>query len=263
LSIVVDDSGNLVGGGSGEDFELKGEVEIDTDGDGTPEQFSGILLSGEVEKFGFEDREVDDRYDFVFTTTGGELAGLFGSAFGVTTVSEHSSFDGSFVSDFGGGAKGSVCRISRAAIGDRVWRDDDSDGIQDTGESGISGVTVELYSDVDGDGEAEPGTDDNGPVDSTTTDGSGNYLFSDLAPGDYFVKFLAPPLLDFSPRDQGPDDALDSDADTATGQTVCTTLESGETDRRWDAGLVLQADIDVEKFVAVVPLGELEGLTPG
>jgi protocatechuate 3,4-dioxygenase beta subunit len=38
------------------------------------------------------------------------------------------------------------------AIGDTVWADADADGVLDATESGISGVTVKLYQDQDGDG---------------------------------------------------------------------------------------------------------------
>ncbi|MCX7818841.1 MAG: DUF2341 domain-containing protein [Kiritimatiellae bacterium] len=115
-----------------------------------------------------------------------------------------------------------------AAIGDRVWLDTDRDGVQDPGEPGIPGVTVTLY---DGSGNV---------VATTTTDGSGNYLFDQLVPGDYSLGFTPPPGYAFSPRDQGGDDAKDSDADVTTGRTILTRLDPGETDRTWDAGLYLR-----------------------
>ena len=37
-------------------------------------------------------------------------------------------------------------------IGDTVWRDHNSNGLQETGEPGIAGVTVKLYKDTNGDG---------------------------------------------------------------------------------------------------------------
>jgi hypothetical protein len=53
-------------------------------------------------------------------------------------------------------------------IGNRVWNDTDSDGIQDAGEAGISGVTVQLCL------TSAPTT----PIATATTDGNGNYYFS-------------------------------------------------------------------------------------
>jgi hypothetical protein len=116
--------------------------------------------------------------------------------------------------------------IPRAAIGDFVWYDDNRDGIQDPGEAGIQGVTVYLFQ-----------CGQTTPMKSMETDVSGYYLFDDLMPGDYFLQFALVPGLEFSPQDQGSDDAIDSDADPTSGVTVCTTLDPGETDLTWDAGM--------------------------
>lgn len=71
------------------------------------------------------------------------------------------------------------------SIGDYVWYDDDSDGQQDAGESGIQDVTLALYQDSDGDGVI----DDGEPLLATdTTDADGNYSFDNLANGDYIVE---------------------------------------------------------------------------
>ena len=111
------------------------------------------------------------------------------------------------------------------AIGGLVWEDLDADGIQDPGELGIGGIIVRLF-DVGG---AE--------VDSTITDGAGRYAFVGLVPGDYHIEFEISDGFATSPQDQGSDDTADSDID-ATGATNTTTLESGELDRSWDAGLI-------------------------
>jgi len=50
----------------------------------------------------------------------------------------------------------------------------------------VSGATIDLYQD-DGDAVFEPGTDD-GLVDTTTTDGAGQYTFDRLSAGDYWVQ---------------------------------------------------------------------------
>jgi uncharacterized repeat protein (TIGR01451 family) len=134
-----------------------------------------------------------------------------------------------------------------ASIGDTVWWDVDQDGLQDGGESGLASVTVNLY---DGSGALQA---------STSTDGSGIYGFSDLSPGDYYVEFVLPSGYDFSPQDQGADDTLDSDADPTTGQTVATTLDPGEDDPTWDAGMyrtgpALQIDKTIN-LAAIAPNG--------
>ena len=57
------------------------------------------------------------------------------------------------------------------SIGDKVWLDTDGNGLLDSGEFGIEGIEVTL-------------TGPGGTV-TTTTDGAGMYLFTDLVPGDY------------------------------------------------------------------------------
>ncbi|HRD93463.1 MAG TPA: SdrD B-like domain-containing protein, partial [Accumulibacter sp.] len=118
-----------------------------------------------------------------------------------------------------------------ASLGDRVWLDANANGVQDAGEAGIAGVTVKLLSAT------------GALISSQTTDGSGNYLFSNLNPGDYKVQMVAPSGYFVSPKDQGGNDAKDSDIDPATGQTVVTTLSSGQNDLSWDAGLFKKASV--------------------
>jgi len=101
------------------------------------------------------------------------------------------------------------------------------DGIQDPDELPVEGVVVHLM-DCQGN-----------TLDEMVTDADGLYLFCDLEPGDYNIHFVLPDGYVFSPQDQGADDAIDSDADPDTGLTVCTTLEPGETDRTWDAGIYM------------------------
>jgi uncharacterized repeat protein (TIGR01451 family) len=76
------------------------------------------------------------------------------------------------------------------AIGDTVFNDVDGDEAQDAGELGLSGVTVELYSDGGTLGEID-GTDV--VIATVTTDANGNYMFSGLADGDYIVSIETPP----------------------------------------------------------------------
>jgi hypothetical protein len=118
-----------------------------------------------------------------------------------------------------------------AALGDTVWEDLNGNGIQDDGEAGIPGIAVNLY---DGSG-ALKGT--------TTTSETGLYQFGNLIPGDYQVEVLRGAYDAFTARDQGTNDAVDSDMDIGTGRTVVTTLFSGENDLSWDAGLFNYASI--------------------
>ncbi|HEY3230959.1 MAG TPA: SdrD B-like domain-containing protein, partial [Roseiflexaceae bacterium] len=119
-----------------------------------------------------------------------------------------------------------------ASLGDRVWLDQNANGIQDTGEPGVPGVIVTLYT--------SGGVQVGAPV---PTDANGNYAFPDLPPGEYYVVFAAPSGYIISPPDQGTDDSADSDADTTTGSTATTTITLGEHDPTWDAGLYLQVSL--------------------
>jgi hypothetical protein len=120
------------------------------------------------------------------------------------------------------------CRLTDlpGALGNWVWDDANSDGLQTSGEQGIPYVTVNLYSCA------------GGFVTSTTSLAGGTYQFSELSAADYFVEFILPQDYAFGLQDQGADDAADSDADPTTGRTVCTTLDVGEEDLTWDAGMV-------------------------
>jgi hypothetical protein len=121
-----------------------------------------------------------------------------------------------------------VIRQLPATVGNFVWADKNANGIQDAGEPGVGGIRVELY--VCG-GSAS--------IMTTTTASNGSYTFTGLTPGSYFLKFIKPFGYDFSPVNQGGNPAKDSDANPA-GITACTTLDSGETDLTWDAGLKSQ-----------------------
>ena len=114
--------------------------------------------------------------------------------------------------------------VPSAAVGDFVWLDRNVNGIQDAGEPGVPNVTVQLLQ-------------NNAVVATTTTDANGLYLFGNLTPGDYQVMFVPPAGQVFTLPDQGANDALDSDANPATGKTVVFTLAPGQIDLTWDAGL--------------------------
>ena len=109
-------------------------------------------------------------------------------------------------------------------LGDRVWRDYDKDGLQDSCEPGVPGVKVTL---LDAKGNA---------IDTRVTDKYGLYKFANLAPGDYTVEFDAPDGYGFTkPFADSRYKAYDSNVDPATGRA---TVDLGSTDLSIDAGLV-------------------------
>ncbi|MBU2958958.1 SdrD B-like domain-containing protein [Paracoccus sp. 1_MG-2023] len=111
------------------------------------------------------------------------------------------------------------------ALSGRVFVDADKNGI-DNAEAGVAGVTVQLL-------------DATGNVVATTTTGAdGGYLFDDLQPGEYRVVF--PTEVDgqvLTEQNVGGNDAIDSDADVATGVSDSATVVAGATTTDVDAGV--------------------------
>src|SRR5215213_2806702 len=97
-------------------------------------------------------------------------------------------------------------------IGNRVWYEQDQNGVQDAGEGGLGGICVGLL-------------DANGAtLQRTTTDSNGYYGFH-VESGSYIIKFEKPVWLEFAPKNIG-DEAADSDADPATGKTDAVSIAS-------------------------------------
>ncbi|MEA2563804.1 MAG: hypothetical protein QOH06_5308 [Acidobacteriota bacterium] len=95
------------------------------------------------------------------------------------------------------------------SAGNRVWKDLDGDGIQDSGEPGLNGITVQLLN-------------SGGTVIATqTTSGDGNYLIGGLAAGTYKVKVVSSTV----PSGSTPTYDLDG---TGTAHTATVTLAAGQ-----------------------------------
>ena len=116
--------------------------------------------------------------------------------------------------------------VQGAAVGDRVWLDANGNGLQDPGESGVANVVVELHQ------------ADGTLVASTTTDASGQYAFTNVPAGDYYLRVVSPTGYVFTLANQGSDDLADSDVDRGSGRTPVFTLAPGQSDASWDAGLI-------------------------
>ncbi len=124
-----------------------------------------------------------------------------------------------------------------ASLGDLVWLDKNKNGLQDSGEPGMAGITVKLL-------------DKNGfEIKSTTTDSNGKYSFIGLEPGIYSVQFLNDKNY-YKLTDQYKGDVnRDSNANKLTGKTEAITLQSGDVNNSIDAGYIVNTGIVIEKTV--------------
>ena len=232
INAFVDGQGRLSGGVAGDDLAITGALTVD----GVP--VSGTLLTGEVERFGFLDIGTTDQFDFVFRVTGGALADRYdGRYLGVTATGESSTFANSFETNFGASkAKGTLGGLTPARLGDFVFQDLDADGLQDLGEPGVEGVTVQL---LDG---------QNQVVQTKQTDDDGRYLFETLDQGYYRVKFFPPTGTTLTTANVGSNEGIDSDADPTSGVTDRVLLLYNQTNLDLDAGLVaLRGSIEGHK----------------
>ena len=120
-----------------------------------------------------------------------------------------------------------------ASIGDRVWFDANRDGIQDAGETnGIANLPVSLM------------TTNGTVVTSIVTAADGTYLFQNILPGTYYIRFNltnVTPNVGATTNDAGGNDSLDSDVIASdTNRYYWTTnyvLTGGQTNRTVDLGL--------------------------
>jgi SdrD B-like protein/DUF3048 family protein len=112
---------------------------------------------------------------------------------------------------------------TKSILGNRVWHDENQNGVQDPGEGGVGGICVNLYA------------ANNSLLQQTTTDSNGYYGFN-VDPGHYMIGFEKPAWLEFTQKNVG-DEGHDSDVDQATGRI--DALDIASTLLFWDAGLIL------------------------
>ena len=242
IAIQIDNSGNLVGGVAGPDLVLSGSVSNPFTGD----NYSGTLLTGEIIEVGARDTGGStDFMNFRFEATGGALSTLLpsGNDIGVVLTLEQSQYTGTWSVSWSGDAKGNVGPISAipvgsARLGDFVWHDQNRDGVQDTSEPGLNGVTVELL-------------DENGDfVTSTTTTstplGSGFYEFTELMAGEYTVRVVETTL---PPNFQPTISNATGDQQDSDGSPVTVNLANAENNPTLDFGYSTPAEGKVGDYV--------------
>ncbi|WP_447912069.1 isopeptide-forming domain-containing fimbrial protein [Microbacterium phyllosphaerae] len=152
-------------------------------------------------------------------------------------------------------AEAPLVSVRRAAgiVGDRVWLDTNRDGIQDAGEPGVEGVTVELR-----DAAGNPVLDENGDPIRTVTDSNGEYSFA-VPLGEWSVAFVdIPAQYELTIPAAGGDDATDSDA-TAIGEATHTVTIADPI--RNGAGANVNLNLDAGLVTASVSIVKDDGKT--
>lgn len=114
-----------------------------------------------------------------------------------------------------------ILTLTPYSLGNRVWYDTNNNGYVDSGESGISGVRVELYRDNGN----TPGVFDAGDtfIGFETTNGAGYYRFDDLGADNYIVVIPADNFRDVTGGDTVPGNPLEgylSSGSTLSGSTI-------------------------------------------
>lgn len=123
--------------------------------------------------------------------------------------------------------------VQNARLGDRVWLDENENGLQDPGEPGINGVSVMLY-DAFGTLVATTTTEDH-----PDTGEPGYYAF-DVDAGAYYVHFPTERTdgATLTEPNVGSDPSVNSHANQQTGNTQVVTVSAGEEYLYLDAGYI-------------------------
>jgi uncharacterized repeat protein (TIGR01451 family) len=251
----------------------------------TPTDFSTFTQALPDTGAGTEDLTI--RFaDFVSSGNGADFTNVNAIQFQVNVVaSSDAQFD--FTQTVGQTTKTvNFANLNPMSLGNTVFLDVNNNGSKQVSETGISGVTVELYEDTDLNGDYTDTIDT--LIDTATTDSSGNYLFTDLFPGEYVglipisqfsvgqplfghISSLEPAAATLPNTDTDDDDNGELIA-TIGVATAAITLASGaeptsDGDSNTDSNLTLdfgfapQIDLVVEKTVNVATINAGSNLT--
>ncbi|MDF1698011.1 MAG: SdrD B-like domain-containing protein [Saprospiraceae bacterium] len=115
-----------------------------------------------------------------------------------------------------------------ATVGNRVWYDENANGIQEDFEEKAEGVNVQVYN------------MNNELVDEATTDEEGIYEVDYLQKEEYYLRFVAPEGMNFTFADASEDEDKDSDVTHAMGinTTDPISFKPGDKIIHIDAGII-------------------------
>jgi hypothetical protein len=118
-------------------------------------------------------------------------------------------------------------------LGDLVWYDTDQDGVQDGGEPGVQGITVQFHDDP---------TCSTTFTYSRTTNLVGSYLFTDVTTSTVCLQFLGIPVgWQISPQNEGSDETVDSDAEPISARIESIYVHADDVDE--DIGLYVDGSV--------------------
>jgi len=140
-----------------------------------------------------------------------------------------------------------IADLDAPYLGFHVFNDSNFNGTQDTGETGLAGITVELLTP----GSGGIGSTGSTVVQTTTTDSYGLYAFSNVAAGSYYVHFAAPAGYFISPVGTGTLTTANSVAD-ANGNSGLITVTSSTDDLDLNAGMY-QASVSINSVSITRP----------
>ncbi|PJJ62053.1 SdrD B-like domain-containing protein [Compostimonas suwonensis] len=226
----------------------------DTDGDGTRGAADPGLEGVSVTLSGTDVLGTDVNIAATTSADGGHaFTGLLAGSYTITETQPSGFADGSETLGTAGGvltAPDSITQIElpggtaatgylfaekRGSLSGRVWLDADTDGIEDSEEAGVEGVTVALYG----------GASASDPVTTVVTGADGDYVFLDLPAGSYRIG-VDPGTGQALTVPAQPDDETGSVVDWLTGLSseLVVSLDDGVNTNRGgiDAGIVERAD---------------------
>ncbi|HYI11417.1 MAG TPA: SdrD B-like domain-containing protein [Thermoanaerobaculia bacterium] len=165
--------------------DIGDSIYYDFDGDGIQDATEAGIPNVTIDLYEDVDRDgtIDPGVDEIIQTTSSDASGayLFQNLPAGSYIVKVDTTDPDFPTEVT--ATGDP-DLTASSIGDLIWLDADGDAVRDAGEDGISGVVVNLYSDDDGSGTLSGG---DSLVASTITNVNGNYLFTGLSAGNYFI----------------------------------------------------------------------------
>lgn len=119
---------------------------------------------------------------------------------------------------------------ANSQVGRKIWLDNNENGVRETSEVAMPNVMVRLYN--------TGGT----LIQSMASNMDGNYIFTDISIGNYYVEVEKPTGYVFTAQNQGTNEDIDSDVD-ASGRSAIFPINNNTIILNLDAGLIVDTGI--------------------